>query len=159
MYTLILLADVQRYCEAAATLLADVQRRREAADQTAMVGHVATTTAPAMTFAPLVELNKATMTSIAATATTITSITATMGSLKEATTANATSIAHLVKEMKEAKTASRLVTKSVMFKASLANQPAAVEARSYRDMIVVQANEVFVVTPAVPPNHIEATIR
>jgi hypothetical protein len=118
--------------------------------------HVATTTAPAMTFAQLMELNMA-------TATTIASITATMGSMKEATTANSMSIDHIVMKMKKATMANatsiaRLVTESATFITSLADQTAAVEAQSFRDTIVVRANNEFVVRPAALPNHIEAAI-
>jgi hypothetical protein len=115
--------------------------------------HVATTTAPAMTFAQLMELTRE-------TATIIALIKATIRSLKEATTANVTSIANL----KAATTANVTSFASLMmvnatFIASLTDRTAVVEAQSCHITIVVRVNDKFIVTPAALPNHMEAAIR
>jgi hypothetical protein len=92
-----------------------------------------------MTFAQLMELATATMSTAAL--------------IKEAMTATTMSISRLVSEMNEATTAAHLVMERASFNARLANRTAAVEARSCRDTIVVRTNNKFVVTLAALPNH------
>ncbi len=55
--------------------------------------------------------------------------------------------------------AARLLMEHATFNARLADRTAAVEAPSFRDRIVVRANDEFVITPAASPNHILADIE